>query len=145
MRRRLPTLRQKLAAALLAIPDLIPAERRDKGTEAILKTVQFHHWRLPYADGGTNEPDNLVPMRIADHEHETRTKTVPMIAKGKRIRKTESAHEARMLAKAGREANETPDPAWLKPTKRRWPERKMQGRGFQGSRKFNGDVTWRKK
>lgn len=126
----------------------MPSESRDKGTKAILASVEFHHFPILHSDGGSNEPTNLVPMNKAAHAHETRTVTIPTIAKGKRIRSAEQKHEAAMAKKIGLVPDAgTVRPAWVSDaysgTRSHAVKKKIPSRPFAGSRKFNGQVKWR--
>lgn len=128
-KRRRPTRDEREAAALLAIKRgdawLIPEPLRSQGTAAdICAAVDLHHWRDYHALGGTNEPQNLEPMLREDHRIETATKTIPQIAKTKRIRKKEEEFRRKILAKSGLEP-ESPDPA--KKPKRPWGSSPMPG------------------
>lgn len=104
-KRRLPTLTERNAACLLMLKKgddwLIPEPLRSTGTaEEIVKAVDWHH-EFPDALGGTTDPRNITPLRCADHDVETATRTVPMVAKSKRITAAHEAFRKKMLAKSG--------------------------------------------
>lgn len=99
MRQRRPTLRQMAATLALYVPKLIPEHLRDKNAKVILAALDFHHDPIPFADGGTCEPQNLTPMLREEHKRITAKVTVPTIAKGKRLRKREDEHKLVMRRK----------------------------------------------
>lgn len=148
--RRKPNRLECCAAALLQIRKadgswLICEPLRSTGTaREITAAVEWHHFPVPYGWEGSTKPQNLVPLTVADHQTVTRTETVPMIARVKRIKPKLDAHKATMAAKVGIEpttptqpehmqrfhklltlAAETPKPG--KP-KRKWPSRPLRWR-----------------
>ena len=166
-----PTLLVKCACLLLQQRNadgswLIPEPARSQGTaKEIVGMVQFHHWRIPAALDGTSTnatPQALVPLLAGDHQYVTRTHTVPLIAKAKRIAKKNDQHKAALDAKHGRvEATSAREGAGaaenkifekfgsvsaldhITPRQTR-KKRKLQSQGFRGSRSFSGEIRWRK-
>ena len=53
-RRKPPTMADKLAAALLAVPGLIPESMRKMSAKTICAFPEWHHYPIAYADGGPN-------------------------------------------------------------------------------------------
>lgn len=136
-RKRRPNATERTAAALLAIKKgdgwLIPEPLRSNGTaKEICAYVQFHHDVTPHALGGTSAPQNLSPMSIADHAHETATKTIPMIAKVRRVSAAQEEFRRRMLAKVG--INQ--DQPVSRKRKHAWPSRAIDG---------SKDSPWKKR
>lgn len=112
---------------------LIPEPLRSEGTAAqVVAAVDYHHWKLFHAQGGGLEPQNIEPMLRAEHKIETAKKTIPEIAKSKRVIKANAAHEKKMADKGGYHVTNTDNPidfppsALVKP-KRKWPSRPMDG------------------
>lgn len=104
-RRRRPNKTERTAAALLAIRRgdawLIPEPLRSTGSaEQIVASVDWHH-NVPHAIGGTTAPQNLVPLPPAEHDIETAGRTIPTIARAKRIEAKWVAFCAKMAGKAG--------------------------------------------
>jgi hypothetical protein len=100
----------------------------------IIARFELAH-NVPHAIGGSIHPANLEYKPKAQHRHETRTKDVPQIAKGKRLEKEQEDFRRRMLAKAGQG---------------KAPPKKPKGRPMPGSRasgirkRMSGKVeTWR--
>jgi hypothetical protein len=103
---RPPSLTEKLASVLLQLKLgdgwLIPEPIRSTGTaHEILAYVQFDHYPVRRADGGTNDPRNLRPLPIAVHAAKTAEKDIPEIAKGKRIRRSVEETRAIILSRIG--------------------------------------------
>jgi hypothetical protein len=147
--RRAPNLRERCAAALLQLKKedgtwLIPEPQRTTGSaREIMAVVEWHHYPIPHGWDGSTQPQNLVPLTKADHATVTRTQTVPMIARVKKIAPKLDAHKATLEAKAGSPrpppppqpehmqrfhklltlAAETPKPT--RP-KRKWPSRPLR-------------------
>lgn len=49
------------------------------------KGVEFDHYPVRAADGGSNDLSNCVAVCLKCHSHKTRTFDTPMAAKGKRV------------------------------------------------------------
>lgn len=139
--RRAPNLSEKLAAMIVA-HFAIPREiARTMTARQLLNLVEWDHAPVRYelarelgwTDDEINHPSNLQPLLPEDHLEKTRKIDTPQAAKGKRLTREQEAFRARMLAKAGGAvAGATAAPR--KPSK-------LKGRGFQGHRKFNGDIV----
>lgn len=141
MKRKQPNLREMLAATLLALRKFDPETGKfdpviDWQTalllspEQIIARFEFDHYPIPVTWGGTNHPSNLVPRLKAEHRTKTAKIDMPAIAKVKRLTKDQEEFRRRMLAKV--------DPTVEAPPKRR---SRIQSRGFQGHRKFNGEIV----
>ena len=95
----------KLAAALLQLRDdagfkLIPYQHAKAMSAAqIISLFEFDHWPIPRAEGGLDQPWNIVPLFIAEHRRKTREYDVPRIAKNKRIMRKHWQHVERMRMK----------------------------------------------
>jgi hypothetical protein len=103
MTSRPPTLREKLASALLIIADLrsdgIPFDvARDMTADQILSLFQWHHENRR-ANGGSNHPTNLTPLWIKSHRERTAIIDKPAIDKGKRLASAHEKHAQTMRAK----------------------------------------------
>lgn len=138
-RRKQPTLKERLAAALLMLREgdgwLIQEPLRSLGNAvAICAAVQWDHAVLVAFDG-TNKPQNLTPRSPAAHLRKTTQKDMPAIAKVRRA-----------VARAQEPAKQALAQTWVEPDvarevlglRRQKPKSKMQSRGFQGSRRFDG-------
>lgn len=68
----------------------------------IVSAFDFDHAVVPHAEGGGNDPWNLVPRLRADHREKTAKEDIPRIAKGKRLRASQAAFDEMSEAKAGR-------------------------------------------
>lgn len=159
VKRRPPTQDEKLAAALLnmmvvrdgRIEPAFTAEEREqlKGATAaqIASLFQFDHLKL-HGLADTQEeaealmhPTNLTPRFIVAHRkkspHDSRA-----IRKTKRIAEAHVAHHTAVAARdltRGTETTPSDRPRKL------LGKQKIRSRGFVGSRKFNGDVTWKRR
>lgn len=104
------SLKKKLAAALLQITrrtrtptgwDITPiipfSEAQRMTADKIIALFHFDHYPIPHAQGGPDEPWNLVPMPRADHAEKTAKIDIPQIAKTKRIRRKHEESRQRML------------------------------------------------
>lgn len=90
------SLKTKLAAALLTMmrPDESGAlvriisheEAKTLTADQIIARFHFDHYPIRKTDGGVDEPWNLEPRPIAEHDKKTREVDIPQIAKQKRIR-----------------------------------------------------------
>lgn len=104
--RRAPNRTEQLAAVLLLLRVgdewLIPEPLRSTGSaEEIVATIEFDHYPVRRADGGTNKPQNLRPMSIAAHAEKTAEVDIPQIAKRKRLNETQREFCNRLLRKIG--------------------------------------------
>lgn len=150
MRQRRPNLTQMAATLALYVPWLIPEHLRDKSAKVILAALDFHHDPIPYADGGTCDPQNLTPLLREEHKRITRKVTIPTIAKNKRIRRKEALHQEAMAKKTCSQIKNPLVGTWTKRDDRsgRFSDiapRKMKSQGFRGHRKFDGTAVWKKK
>lgn len=93
--------RTKLAAALCLLFDIPGEDQKRMHEDHVLSLVQWDHWPIRKADGGSDEFSNLRPLLIGAHREKTATVDVPAIAKGKRIQHAEAIHDATMASKAG--------------------------------------------
>lgn len=139
MKRKPPNKTEKLAAALLMLKRgedwLIPEPIRSTGdAKAICACVEWDH-ATPHALTADNRPQNLTPMRPADHLTKT-LKDVPRLAKGKRLARSHAEHLTAMSAKIGQA--DPPLPA------RKRPRAVIPGsRASPFKRKLNGRVERR--
>jgi hypothetical protein len=125
----------KLAIALLAVPDLITdTELRKHGTsKEIIAAVQFDHI-VAEALGGTSAPQNGRPLANATGEHRKKTseKDIPVIAKAKRLSAAHSEFRARLLKKSVAEPIATKKVSQIKSRGfQKGKIRPMQSRGFE--------------
>lgn len=60
---------------------------RQMSADQVLSLIQYHH-NIPVAIGGENKHWNLVVMWRRQHQEETAKRTLPMLAKVKRIDKS---------------------------------------------------------
>lgn len=140
---------QREAACLLRIRKgdqwLIPEPLRSSGdAKAIIAFVQYDHG-VPHAFTADDRPQNLEPMRKADHAAKTAKLDVPRIAKAKRIAKAEAEFRRRVLAKSDPDQtiteSDTKKRKWPsrplrnpKGVKYQWGKRRAKERGEEGSR-----------
>jgi hypothetical protein len=122
-----PTLRERLASALLEILELrgqgIPyATAKEMTTSSILEMFEVDHWPIRHVDGGTNHPANLRHRLIKEHREKTSKVDIPQIRKGIRLAAAHDAGVARMRAKILGEP--TPKPK----RKSRWNSRPLTGK-----------------
>ncbi len=106
------SLKTKLAAALCKMVRFDDAgrpvrvisyeESKRMSEDDILARFSWDHDPVPHAEGGPDEPWNLVPRPKEEHAEKTAKVDVPTIAKGKRLRASVAAFEEAMEAKAGR-------------------------------------------
>jgi len=116
-RRKEPTLRAKLAAAIRELFK-IPHEHAKLMTEdQILSLVEWHHI-VYHTDTADDSHHNLEPMLIKAHKERTAKIDVPQIAKTRRISKQHEEFQRRLLTPR----DERP------PKKSRWPKRKFTSR-----------------
>jgi hypothetical protein len=110
-RRRAPNKTERIAACLLMLKRgdewLIPEPLRSTGTaEEINSFVDWDH-AFRHASGGDTRPQNITPMRKADHKVKTfgskattAGSDIHGAAQDKRIQRKQAEFKARMLAKA---------------------------------------------
>jgi len=126
MKRKDPTLKEKLAAFVLTmkvddggvlVPLVTREEAKNMTTDQLLSLIHIDHDPIPVATavalGMTadeyNHPTNLTPLPIMEHRIKTATKDVPTIAKGNRISAAHEDFKRRLLAKVtGDKAEEAP-------------------------------------
>ena len=94
--RKQPTLTDKLAATLLALGDIPHSDAKLMTSFQVVSLYQFDHYPIRHEDGGPTTGWNLTPRLISVHRKKTAEIDIPAIAKGKRIRKREEQHKARM-------------------------------------------------
>jgi hypothetical protein len=98
---------------------LIKGELRSASAKEICSAVDFDHVRR-WAEGGSNDPQNLQPLERAEHRLKSRKDTTE-VAKGKRFGKSHAEFQRKMLAKVFGETDVETEP------KRK---AKIQSRGF---------------
>jgi hypothetical protein len=101
-RRRAPNKDERIAACLLMLKRgeewLIPEPIRSSGTaKEILAVVQWDHAFL-HAMGGDTRPQNITPLRVAEHKEKSK-KDNGVAAKSKRLIAKQEAFRQRLLAK----------------------------------------------
>lgn len=135
--RKAPNLTKKLASSLLARGEIPYDDATLMTDDQFISLYQFHH-NIRHAEGGTDHFSNFEPMLIAAHKKRTAEIDVPAIAKGKRLRKTQSAHDARMAAQT--------EPSLDRALDYLLPKRGLRSRGFDKtkSRGFDNKVRPRK-
>jgi hypothetical protein len=141
-KRKSPNLSEKLASALLTIcrrdesgrliPVIDPDEAKDMTVKQILAVFEYDHTVL-HALEGSNHPSNLTPRPIPEHRTKSKRDT-SIAAKDKRLTPAHEAFQRKMLAKSGVE--QQPEQIKQKAT--------IKSQGFRGSRKFNGQVEWKR-
>ena len=75
------------------------AKSKKLTSRQIIARYEWDHYPVRKADGGPDEPWNLVPRLIAAHRDKTARIDLPEIAKGKRIRAKWQHHQQRMAEK----------------------------------------------
>jgi hypothetical protein len=125
--RKKPNMHEKLASALLHIRRgvegddwLIKGELRSASAKEICSSIDWDHVRR-WAEGGSNDPQNLQPLERAEHREKSRKDTTE-VAKGKRFGKAHAEFQRKMLAKVFGETDVETD----KPKRKA----KIQSRGF---------------
>jgi len=98
VKRKQPTLREKIAACLIELKLVDREWAKKKTAQEICDCVQWDHFPVPVALGGTNHPTNLQPLTIAAHQIKTDTYDKPTISKCKRINEAHEAFRKRVLA-----------------------------------------------
>jgi hypothetical protein len=102
----------QLASALLALGH-IPYEDSKRMTAAqIISLYQWDHFPIRKADGGPDEPWNLVPRLIAAHREKTAKVDMPAMSKDRAIGVAEVLHVQRMVAKAAGEPRPARRHSW---------------------------------
>lgn len=140
MKRKPPTLKEELDAALLRILELegVEYDREKVKTVAagyVRSLFECDHYPVAVALGGTNHPSNLRHRLAAQHRLKTARKDIPEIAKSVRLSKAHDEFRARVLAiKNGEPLGET-----------RGRKAKIASRGFDKTlvRKMNGKTVRR--
>lgn len=132
MKRKDPTLSEKLAALVLQHFDIDYEHAKKMSTAEILSLVQTDHEvhvAIAIANGETpkqyNHPSRLTVRLYKDHRTKTAKYDIPAIAKSDRLSPEHEAFQRRMLAKSGQDS----DPG-VAPTETR-PRAKLRSRGFQ--------------
>jgi hypothetical protein len=121
------TLKTKLASALLALGHVPYDDAKQMTEDQIISLYHFDHGIL-HAVEPVDDYWNLTPRLISEHREKSR-KDTSTVAKVKRISAREDARAelARCREIMGR--IDTP----TKPTKRKWPSRKIPSRPFRQS------------
>jgi len=114
MKRKPPTLREKLASALLEIfrlrGDPIPRDiAKMMSADQICSLVQWDHDAGFVAHGAGNHPTEISPRLILEHRWKTSKVDQPAIAKCDRLSQAHDEFRARVLAiKEGRPIEKAP-------------------------------------
>jgi hypothetical protein len=93
-----------------------------------------------------NHPTVLTPMYAKAHQEVTARKDLPTIAKVKRVSARHVNHQRELARRHGlldTMVEELKDVAATYARLKK-PKQKIKSRGFQGSRKFNGEIKWKK-
>lgn len=135
----------ELAAALLQIPVLhsdgswgpiVSFHEAKQMTPAQIRSLwQRHHYPIPHEDDGPDEHWNLLWRPIMPHREDTKAgrKTAK---KSSRVRARVTAHQRKLIAKAGRQLSQLRETAEAlvvatttepKQKRSRWGSRKMRG------------------
>ena len=146
-KRKNPSLSEKCAAALLTIcradadGRLAPVVDRELArtmtAQEIIGCFQFDHVVL-HAFAGSNHPSNLVPRPVAEHRAKSAVDTT-IVAKVRRLATAHEEFRRRVLLPRSADDVEPSCPTKTKPKRIR-----LKGRGFQGSRRFDGSVNWKR-
>ncbi len=142
-KRKQPNMSEKLAALHIEIEALkgnpiadwsVVKQMTPEQINSLFEWNHVSYWTWVEEAEKQNHPSIITPLYIRQHRERTAKIDMPTIAKARRIaaRRPEAQAEAEKL----RVVLGTPP----KPKKR-----KMQSRGFQGSRSFSGEVRWRKR
>lgn len=130
MKRKDPTLSEKLAALVIQHFDIDYEHAKKMSTAEILSLVQTDHEvhaAVAIANGETpkqyNHPSRLTIRLYKDHRHKTAKYDIPAIAKSDRISPEHEAFQRRILAKSGQDSGVA--------TTEAKPRAKMKSRGFQ--------------
>jgi hypothetical protein len=135
MKRKDPTLTDKLCAMIVMWLEIPHAKARSMSRQEILALAEWDHYPVPFAiarDNGwlmheINHPSNIKPMLADDHAIKTAKRDVPEIAKAKRISKSHQEFRQRILAKTGVQEDATSHP---RKASRFSSSRKFQSRPF---------------
>ena len=127
-------IKTKLAAALLQLhygpigyePHMPYEVSKRMSADQIIALFEWDHWPIPKAEGGPDEPWNLMPRPIDIHREKTAKIDIPAIAKGKRIRRDQEEFRRRILAKEPGRSARPPS---------RWPSRPIRNPAARGHRK----------
>lgn len=134
-------LREKLAAVLRdlmvevdgKLVRAIPYEHaKQMSADQVISLFHFDHG-IHHTIGGSAAHWNLTARFIKEHRAKTSEVDRPRIDKTKRIVEGQEAFRARMLAKTGVPIDASKNPAKSKA--------KLESRGFQGHRKFDGTIV----
>lgn len=143
MKRKRPTLTERLAATLLEMryADGSPVIDREAAKTMTAKEIcskfEFDH-AVHVAINGSNHPSNLTARSIAEHAVKTAKTDIPQIAKTKRITAEQEQFRRRLLSKT---EDHTPAPARKK---NKIKSRPMDGTIASGrKKKMNGTVVRR--
>jgi hypothetical protein len=88
--------------------------------------VELDHWPIRHADGGPDEPWNLMPRYKSEHLEKTKRDATDM-AKERKVRRAVVSHAAKMLVK-GVPTKAVLADAISELSKRKWPSRPFQKR-----------------
>jgi hypothetical protein len=145
-KRKNPSLSEKLAAACLQLAPWGAGSREEAKAmtaKEILARYECQH-EVAVDHGGTNHPTNLTMMPKEQHRRITNEIDIRRIAKAKRLeaKRPEIAqmrHEE--IVRQNRVMGYTYDTIGAYADRPNRPKRKMQGRGFQGHRRFDGTIV----
>ena len=97
--RKQPTLKEKNAALIIALFEIPHEHAKQMHTDQINELVQYDHYPIRHADGGTNHPSNLRPLLILAHREKTAKHDAPDMAHERKVRKAQEIHKERLNAK----------------------------------------------
>ncbi len=144
-RRRVPNKDERIAACLLMLKVgnewLVPEPIRSTGTTAeVLASVQWDHAFL-HSLGGDTRPQNITPMRVADHREKSK-KDAGVAAKSKRLVAKEQAHRDRLSGLSPEIGDSDGDVVRVTYAELRAQGAKMPcGRGSKLKKKMSGEVV----
>jgi hypothetical protein len=160
-KRKPPSAKEKLAAALLSIvrwdqatgtltPLIDREQARTMTPEQIIHAFEFDHWPVPVSLGGTNHPTNLAPMLTQAHREKTAKRDAGEIARVRRSLKKRAKQNAaqRRFEEARREMlRDLPETDAARETgtrKTKWAKQSMPGSKTSGwKRTMRGKVLRR--
>lgn len=130
MKRKQPTARETLAAAILQLFEIPHEHAKLMTTDQIISLINRDHYPVAWNIGRDlgwsaeelNHPSNIVLRLIPAHRVKSADVDTPEAAKTDRISEQHAAFQQRMLAKTTPEAQ--PEPAGK-------PKAKIRSRGFQ--------------